>query len=95
MNTSSTKMLIGSEKSSINTESQLSKARKSTRNNRSKSISRKKQCGNNCKKHAFELQAIGYSSFMTKAIDPLQINFCSKGNSTTIPIPIISSELIK
>lgn len=83
-----------SHRQTTNLDTQLSKARKSTKNNKNKSIIKKKQCSNNCRKHNFELQPLGYSSFMTKGIlDPIKVNFCSKGNSTTIPLPIVSHEL--
>lgn len=52
MSNSSTKKSIESQ-NLINAESQLSKARKSARNNQNKSVSRKRHCANNCKKHNF------------------------------------------
>lgn len=93
MSNSSRKTSIESQ-NLINAQSQLSKARKSARSNQNKSMSRRRHCANNCKKHNFQFQPIGYSSFMTKAIEPLHLNFCSKGN-TTLPMPVISHELMK
>jgi hypothetical protein len=74
-----------------NIDTRLSKARKSTKSNvNSVKFCKKNKCNEGCKKHEFEIKPIGYSVFLSKGIsEPMTVNFCLKGNSTIIPIPII------